>query len=258
MITIQCISLADQLDRRQYMRAQLDRCGMPYRFFDAVRIDLANGWPESYARQRRLDHSCIDMRTGEIGCYLSHRQVWMDFLASDEKLCLVIEDDVTLHADFSRVVATLCEKSADWEFVRLFAIIEKPSWPAQRITDEYTLVDYLAQPNGTQGYLLNRCAAERLIDYTASMWQAIDMAIDCEWDHGVAIQGIKPYVLDHPEIFQTTLGPGGRPRLSLHRKLMRELNRARHNMRKQRYLRSKRRRLESRTNATLSHSKDEP
>ena len=33
MITIQCISLADQQDRRQYMREQLETCGLPYRFF---------------------------------------------------------------------------------------------------------------------------------------------------------------------------------------------------------------------------------
>jgi glycosyl transferase family 25 len=245
-VTIQCISLADQHDRRQYMRAQLDALGMPYRFFDAVRVDLSHGWPEMYARKRRLAHSGVDLRAGEIGCYLSHRQVWQRFLAGDDELCLVIEDDVELHADFAEVVNALCDSHADWEFVRLFAIMKKPSFPARPIIGPYRIVDYLAQPNGTQGYLLNRRAAERLVAYTATMWQAIDMAIDCEWDHGVAVQGVEPHVLAHPEIFETTLGDSNKPRLGLRQKLLREVHRARHNLRKQAWLRRKRGRLAAR------------
>ena len=243
MITVNCVSLADEHARRDYMRRQLDACGLPYRFFDAVRIDLARGWPESYARQQRLRHSGIDMRAGEMGCYLSHREIWKAFLAGDDELCLVLEDDVEIGPDFAAVVNALCDDTRDWEFVRLTGVFPRTAFPLRRVAGEHFLVNYLAQPNGTQGYLLNRRAARRLVDYTADMAHAIDMAIDREWEHGVNIMGVVPGPISHQETFETTLGSASRLRLSLRQKLMRELHRAGGNIRKQLFLAKKRRQL---------------
>jgi len=243
MITVNCVSLADEHARRDYMRRQLDACGLPYRFFDAVRIDLARGWPDNYARQQRLRHSGVDMRAGEMGCYLSHREIWKAFLASDDELCLVLEDDVEIGPDFAAVVNALCDDTRDWEFVRLTGVFPRTAFPLRRVAGEHFLVNYLAQPNGTQGYLLNRRAARRLVDYTADMAHAIDMAIDREWEHGVNIMGVVPGPISHQETFETTLGSASRLRLSLRQKLMRELHRAGGNIRKQLFLAKKRRQL---------------
>jgi len=243
MITVNCVSLADEHARRDYMRRQLDACGLPYRFFDAVRIDLARGWPDNYARQQRLRHSGVDMRAGEMGCYLSHREIWKAFLAGDDELCLVLEDDVEIGPDFAAVVNALCDDTRDWEFVRLTGVFPRTAFPLRRVAGEHFLVNYLAQPNGTQGYLLNRRAARRLVDYTADMAHAIDMAIDREWEHGVNIMGVVPGPISHQETFETTLGSASRLRLSLRQKLMRELHRAGGNIRKQLFLAKKRRQL---------------
>jgi len=243
VITVNCISLADQRERRDYMRRQLDVCGLPYRFFDAIRVDLARGWPENYDRQQRLEHSGVDLRAGEMGCYLSHREVWKAFLASDEELCLVLEDDVEIRPDFADVVTALCNNRQDWEFVRLTGVFARTAFPLRRLVGEHFLVDYLEQPNGTQGYLLNRNAARRLLAYTERMAHAIDMAIDHEWEHGVNIMGVKPGPIVHQEEFETTLGAWSKPRLSLRKKLMRELHRAGGNLKKQLWLARKRRLL---------------
>ena len=72
----------------------------------------ARGWPDIYARQQRLRHSGVDMRAGEMGCYLSHREIWKSFLASDDELCLVLEDDVEIGPDFAAVVNALCADPA--------------------------------------------------------------------------------------------------------------------------------------------------
>ena len=69
---------------------------------------------------------------------------------------------------------------------------QRAAFPLRRLAGEHFLVDYLEQPNGTQGYLLNRRAARRLLDYTAGMAHAIDQAIDREWEHGVNIMGVVP------------------------------------------------------------------
>lgn len=245
MITVNCISLADQHERRAYMRRQLDTCGLPYRFFDAVRVDLARGWPDIYDRARRLRHSGVDMRAGEMGCYLSHRDIWKAFLAGEDALCLVLEDDVEIGPDFAEVVTALCENRQDWEFVRLTGVFIRTAYPLRQLAGEHFLVDYLEQPNGTQGYLLNRDAARRLLAYTGRMAHAIDMAIDMEWEHGVEIMGVVPGPIAHQEAFDTTLGHAPKRKLSLREKLMRELHRAGGNLRKQLFLAKKRRRLQN-------------
>jgi glycosyl transferase family 25 len=254
MITANCISLADEHGRRDYMQAQLNACGLPWRFFDAVRIDLGRGWPDLYDRSRRLRHSGVDMRAGEMGCYLSHREIWKSFLASDDELCLVLEDDVEIGPDFAAVVDALCKDTRDWEFVRLTGVFQRTSYPLRRLAGEHFLVEYLEQPNGTQGYLLNRRAARRLVDYTASMAHAIDMAIDREWEHGVDIMGVAPGPISHQESFETTLGSAVKLRLLLRQKLMRELRRAGGNIKKQLFLAKKRRRLQARAAQALSQA----
>lgn len=225
------------------MRKQLDACGLPYRFVDAVRINLADGWPDIYERRRRMNHAGVDLRAGEMGCYLSHRQVWRDFLAGADEVCLVLEDDVNVHPDFAEVVGSLYEARRDWEFVRLFGVFKRETFPVRHLVGGHYLVDYLKQPNGTQGYLVNRQAAQRLLDYTGSMWHAIDNAIDHDWEHGVRIMGIEPSVISDPQIFDTTLGPRDKRRLSLYKKFLREYHRAGHNLRKQFWFLTKRLRL---------------
>jgi glycosyl transferase family 25 len=245
MITVNCISLADEHARRDYMRAQLDACGLPYRFFDAVRIDLRRGWPDIYARDQRLRYSCVDMRAGEMGCYLSHREIWKSFLASDDALCLVLEDDVEIGPDFAAVVTALRENTLDWEFVRLTGVFQRTCYPLRRLAGEHFLVEYLKQPSGAQGYLLNRRAARRLVDYTATMARSIDNAIDREWEHGINVMGVVPGPISHQKTFATTLGSATKPRLSLRQKLMREMHRASGNIGKQFFLAKKRRRLKT-------------
>lgn len=249
MIRINCISLADQPERRTYMRQQFEHYALPYRFFDAIRVASPDAqdsnWPAIYDRKQRLAYSGVDLRPGEMGCYLSHRAVWTEFLASDDEQCLILEDDVGLSPDFTRVVEALCAAQADWELVRLFAMFKKPSFPARPLIGPYVLVDYLVQPNGTQGYLLNRVAAQRLLHHTATMSVAIDTALDRDWEHGVSIRGIEPYVLSHDELFETTLGTVNSQPLSPVRKLLREVHRVSTSLRKQVWLFRKKRRLQA-------------
>lgn len=238
--TITCISLADQHERRAFMKTQLDACGIPYRFMDAIRVDLKNGWPASYQREQRLRHSCIDLRAGEMGCYMSHRQVWQQFLQSTEELCFVLEDDVQLHADFAPTIRALIGRRDAWEFVRLFGMFKRPTRSLLELGGAHRLVDYDKQPSGMQGYLMNRAAAARLVDHTQQMIYPIDVAIDRDWEHGVPMTGVEPSVISHPELFETTLGSGQRVKLSLRQKLIREYYRVGPNIKKQIWIFKKR------------------
>lgn len=227
------------------MAEQFTRLDLPHYFFDAIQVDLANAWPTAYDRRRRLAYSGVDMRAGEMGCYLSHRQVWRDFLKTPEPLCLVLEDDVLLSNDFPEVVEALCAMDRQWDFVRLFEMFSEKQFHPQRINGNYQLIDYLQQPKGTQGYLLNRHAAQILLDYTEVMWHAIDNAIDRDWEHGLWLKGITPDLLTHQLEFETTLGTWHKLHLPWQRKIARELYRVGSNLRKQSWMIKKRWQLRS-------------
>ena len=247
MITIQCISLASKPERRAFMAEQFARLNLPHRFFDAIQVDLSAGWPALYDRERRLAYTGIDLRAGEMGCFLSHRQVWQEFLQTEEQYCLVLEDDVSISEDFQEVVEALCQMPREWNFVRFFEMFPRHSVAVKVITGKYHLIDYLQQPNGTQGYLLNRHAANILLAHTATMWHTIDNTIDREWEHGLWLKGVNPDALSHQLEFETTLGVWQKANLPLRRKIAIGCYRIGSNLSKQVWLVKKRLQLRLRT-----------
>ncbi len=247
MITIQCISLASKPERRAFMAEQFAQRNLSHRFFDAIQVDLSAGWPASYDRQRRLAYTGVDLRAGEMGCFLSHRQVWMEFLQTNEPCCLVLEDDVSISADLTTVVEALCRMPQHWHFVRLFEMFQRRKFPAKTITGKYHLIDYLHQPNGTQGYLMDRHAAKVLLAHTATMWHTIDNTIDREWEHGLWLKGINPDALSHQLEFETTLGTWQKAHLSWRQKIAVGCFRLGSNLRKQLWLLKKRLQLRLRS-----------
>ena len=103
----------------------------------------------------------------------------------------------------------------------------------QRIYGDHYLVDYLAkQPNGTQGYLMNRHAAKTLLGHTSKMIYAIDESIDREWEHRLRMRGLEPAVLSHND-FASTIGKRINNKKTLAGRFVREYFRMGSNLRKQ-------------------------
>ncbi len=88
-----------------------------------------------------------------------------------------------------------------------------------------TLVEYINnQPSGTQGYLLNRNAAKKLLLHTDRMIHPIDDAIDRAWEHRLRLRGIEPAILSLPNIYESTIGDRSRS-ITTRQKLLREFYR---------------------------------
>lgn len=125
-----CISLPAARERRAFMREQFARMAMPATFFDAIAVA-----PESvddvpgYALSRRLHRFGYGLTPGEIGCYMSHRGVWRQFLESDGEVCCVPEDDALLLDDFPKAVEDAAAARAHWNVVRLFSLYRRGARP---------------------------------------------------------------------------------------------------------------------------------
>ena len=110
------INLERSIKRLEYMSTILDEQGLNYEFVQAV-----NG--------RELDDSYIENLTrnavrtlgkGEIGCFLSHLKTYRTFLESDNKYCLILEDDVMFDDDVVRKLNVCLSEVPDFDIFYCF------------------------------------------------------------------------------------------------------------------------------------------
>ena len=59
------------------------------------------------------------MLPGEIGCYHSHIGAWREFLAGDDDVLLILEDDVVFGVDFIPALQEALRVREHWDFLKL-------------------------------------------------------------------------------------------------------------------------------------------
>jgi hypothetical protein len=119
----------------------------------SLRDSVVDGWP----RYRPEEIKGL----GAVGCFLSHRQVWKDFLSSTAPVALVLEDDLD-----EKDVEKLSEyvypylKHQQWDFVLL-------GWVG-------TLGNPRKHFTGTHAYMMSRAMATRLVQHSYPLNQQVD------------------------------------------------------------------------------------
>lgn len=107
------INLERAPERRAFMEEQLRRLGIPFRILNAT-----DGATYSFRDEDARAH----FSNNEKACAHSHRRAYQEFLKSDAKYCLVMEDDVELDARFPGTLARIledAERNPDvWDYVQ--------------------------------------------------------------------------------------------------------------------------------------------
>ncbi|WP_153716528.1 glycosyltransferase family 25 protein [Eikenella corrodens] len=96
MIPAYIISLANQQDRREHMRQECARVGIEATFIDAVDMRQASQSDIECLSSRLLHKKTKKQRwltRGELGCALSHHQVYAHIVRQQHPYALVLEDD---------------------------------------------------------------------------------------------------------------------------------------------------------------------
>ena len=195
------ISLARAAERRADIRSRLDSAGVSYEIVDAVdgaALDLTQ-----FADRLRPDKYRIKFgrkfARGEIGCYLSHYNLWERIAAEKIESALILEDDAVWDADFFEVVARLPEVRWQWELVLLSA---GDSRPIDRVLCDISggrrLARHKRRAWTTAAYLVRRPAAEKLLDYCREIRAGIDCLYSEYWKNDVAF-----YFVDPPPVHQS-------------------------------------------------------
>lgn len=118
---------------------------------------------------------------GAVGCFLSHRQLWQNFLESRSSVALILEDDLDVKdcEKLSEIVYEFLKTPSEWDFVLL-------GWVG-------TLGDPRKHFVGTHAYMLNRPMAQQFLRYSSPINQQVDFYMNAVLHASPLRMKISPY-----------------------------------------------------------------
>ena len=158
-----CISLESRPERKKYAEETFIKLGIDVEIFPAVNGNL-------------IDYKSISNRhtPGMVGCFLSHRAIWIDAIGNGYKRIMVWEDDAMPVPHFNTLMKrALPALPNNWEFIYLgFTHYQGFYGYREKIND------YWVKPGhgwGTQCYAVNGPDVMlKLVDGAAKMHMQID------------------------------------------------------------------------------------
>ena len=189
------INLAANTERLESSARQLAALGIAFE-----RIDAANGWALSAAdvahvydaarNRRRAKHPLVPP---EIGCYLSHIEVWRRIADGSAEGGFIFEDDFHASDSLGAVLALLSEDRRDWDMAKLFTLDPLPKCVARRsLGPNCEIVVPYRVPACTLGYGVTREAARRLESRAIPFFRPVDEDLKFFWETGVRVALVLP------------------------------------------------------------------
>ncbi|HUD51350.1 glycosyltransferase family 25 protein [Parvibaculum sp.] len=171
------INLDSQPQRLAAMRARLPALH---------RIAAINGWalpPDQLTKGHHYPEG-YDLSPPEVGCAMSHRKAWDEFLRSGRSHGCFLEDDVVLSADFTSVVSNASWVPGDADIVKIETTqlgVFLDRVPAAHV-GAHALHRLRFRHMGAAGYILSRAGAEKLLALSLPFRYPVDVLM---FDHRI-------------------------------------------------------------------------
>lgn len=168
------------------------------------------------------------LKTGEIGCFLSHRQIWAEIQTSGADAALIIEDDAGLDPDlFDDALDLACTHIGTLGYIQFQTRAHKG--PSRLVDTAGTCALVLPELAGlrTTAQLVSRQAAAHLLALSDPFDRPVDTFVQSHWHTGLRPAMIYPSgVTDAAaQTGGSTIQAGPKPFLD---KIGREVSRARY------------------------------
>ncbi|MEB8387858.1 glycosyltransferase family 25 protein [Rhodobacteraceae bacterium KMM 6894] len=175
--------------RRANARHLLRHCGVAGEIWPAV--DGSALPPDELQAHYDTDlfdpHYPFTLRTGEIGCFLSHRQIWADMQHRAEGCALIIEDDAGIDEGILSHSLHLAKKHIQTLGVIQLQTRPLPKGPSQLIDQSGPCQLVVPQVTGlrTTAQVVSKWAAAQLLDRSALFDRPVDTFIQSHWHTGI-------------------------------------------------------------------------
>ena len=132
---------------------------------------------------------------GQLGCYLSHFQLWKHIIKSNIDLAIVLEDDVKIYSNFNKIIDTVYENlPVKFDYVHLFIHPDKQNIQYLEGKDGDIIP---AEDNfGTVAYIISLRGAKRLVKLTELL--KIQAPVDRQINFCIRHNFIKAFMIKKP------------------------------------------------------------
>ena len=143
---------------------------------------------------------------GAIGCYLSHVKALKLFLDSGKDHALICEDDVTPIPELPEIIQESMKYADRWDLLRLNGLKQPPAIAFAKLGDGFELCSDLKYTSCTGGMIVNRFAAQRIIEKLLPMKMPYDVALYYDWPIGIREASVNPYPIQFKDNFESCIG----------------------------------------------------
>ena len=136
---------------------------------------LTDEQKELYSENHAIEHLGRPLALGEIGCYLSHTNIWQKIVQNDIDIAFVIESDAVLSEETIDSCNALLQDSNYKELVMLYYRECFPSfWQQKKITKRSKLVKFSNKSACTTAYLVSNQGARKLLSRAFPISMPVD------------------------------------------------------------------------------------
>lgn len=164
------VNLKDNIDRRNRMKNQLNNSNFNYQFIEAVKgSDLT----DEQIKSKVQDYPNCLLTKGEIGCALSHINIYQKMVDESIEYALVLEDDAIVPKNLEKTINGIIRQDIKHNR-NVYLLSEVISYIENKKLHSNIYSAYHAC--GAHGYLINFKAAKKLLSalnpirYEADMW----------------------------------------------------------------------------------------
>lgn len=101
------VNLKDNVDRRNAIKNQLDKSNFNYQFIEAVKgADLT----DEQIKSKVQDYPNCLLTKGEIGCAISHINIYKKMIDEGIEYALVLEDDAVVPKNLEKTINEIIHK----------------------------------------------------------------------------------------------------------------------------------------------------
>jgi len=202
MIPIYVINLLSSRKRRDSMIRQLTMLNLRFSILSAVHGGAINDdyIDRFYSSKESLRLHGRDLTRNEIGCAMSHLEVYEKMIASKQECAIILEDDVYIGKMFEAFVKALPSfMGLDWEMINLRS--EQHSKPfGDPVFDIYRMSKFAGAANGAFAYAIKYSGAKRLYDYAMPIRFAADGLTGRFNETGLKLVGLVPHIVDLQDV----------------------------------------------------------
>lgn len=199
-MTVFCINLDRSPARWTFMLRQFSDLRMTVERISG--IDGATRVPEHL----RSQFAEAVLTSGEIGCYASHLIACEKIVYRSLPFAVVLEDDVTLDADFAAIAADAVKAAPEgWDYIHLSTAYKRAVVRISPVGCDHTLVRHTRLPVNTAAYIISQSGARKFLSPRPRV-RPNDMDIRYGWLDDMDIYGVYPSIARQGNEFQSDIG----------------------------------------------------